>query len=117
MQVYAIYAPAHHTPGKVQAAAAAAAKDDEPAARQTRATRLICKNGSMSAYGAKRTMKPPDRMSAIHLRELGQRAPSVRFYPRVHLGFSATHEQQSPPEHYRPDARPYWDVDRLLLVH
>lgn len=34
MQVYAIYAPAHHTPDKVQAtqAAAAAYKDDEPAA-------------------------------------------------------------------------------------
>src|SRR5450755_2109511 len=35
MQVYAIYAPAHHTPGKVQATAAAAAaaadRDDEPA--------------------------------------------------------------------------------------
>ena len=31
---YAIYAPAHHTPGKVQATAAAAEadKDDEPAA-------------------------------------------------------------------------------------
>src|SRR5664279_1835725 len=34
MQVYAIYAPAHHTPDKVQATAAAAEadKDDEPAA-------------------------------------------------------------------------------------
>lgn len=34
MQVYALYAPAHHTPGKVQATAAEAAsdKDDEPAA-------------------------------------------------------------------------------------
>ena len=34
MQVYAIYAPAHHTPGKVQATASAAEadKDDEPAA-------------------------------------------------------------------------------------
>jgi len=34
MQVYAIYAPAHHQPGKVQATAAAAGadKDDEPAA-------------------------------------------------------------------------------------
>jgi mannose-6-phosphate isomerase-like protein (cupin superfamily) len=34
MQVYAIYAPAHHTPGKVQATAAVAEadKDDEPAA-------------------------------------------------------------------------------------
>ena len=33
MQVYAIYAPAHHTPGKVHATAAAAEadKDDEPA--------------------------------------------------------------------------------------
>jgi hypothetical protein len=31
MQVYAIYAPAHHTPGKVQATAAEADKDDEPA--------------------------------------------------------------------------------------
>jgi mannose-6-phosphate isomerase-like protein (cupin superfamily) len=33
MQVYAIYAPAHHTPGKVQATAAAAGSDkhDEPA--------------------------------------------------------------------------------------
>ncbi len=33
MQVYAIYAPAHHTPGKVQATAAAAEadKDDKPA--------------------------------------------------------------------------------------
>jgi hypothetical protein len=30
-------------------------------------SRLICKNGSMSANGAKRTMKLPDRMSAIHL--------------------------------------------------
>jgi mannose-6-phosphate isomerase-like protein (cupin superfamily) len=34
MQVYSIYAPAHHKPGKVQATAAAAEtdKDDEPAA-------------------------------------------------------------------------------------
>lgn len=34
IQVYAIYAPAHHKPGKVQATAAAAeaGKDDEPAA-------------------------------------------------------------------------------------
>ncbi len=34
MQVYAIYAPAHHTPGKVQATAAAAEADnnDAPAA-------------------------------------------------------------------------------------
>jgi len=34
MQVYTIYAPAHHKPGKVQATAAAAEadKDDEPAA-------------------------------------------------------------------------------------
>jgi len=34
MQVYAIYAPAHHTPDKVQATAAVAEadKDDEPAA-------------------------------------------------------------------------------------
>jgi mannose-6-phosphate isomerase-like protein (cupin superfamily) len=34
MQVYAIYAPAHHTPGKVQATAASAEsdKDDGPAA-------------------------------------------------------------------------------------
>jgi len=34
MQVYAIYAPAHHKPGKVQATAEAAKadKDDEPAA-------------------------------------------------------------------------------------
>ncbi len=34
MQVYAIYAPAHHTPGKVQATAAAAMadQDDQPAA-------------------------------------------------------------------------------------
>jgi len=34
MQVYAIYAPAHHSPGKVQATAAVAEadKDDEPAA-------------------------------------------------------------------------------------
>jgi mannose-6-phosphate isomerase-like protein (cupin superfamily) len=34
MQVYAIYAPAHHTPGKVQATAAVAEADkaDEPAA-------------------------------------------------------------------------------------
>lgn len=33
MQVYAIYAPAHHTPGKVHptAAAASADKNDEPA--------------------------------------------------------------------------------------
>jgi hypothetical protein len=33
MQVYAIYAPAHHSPDKVQATAAAAEadKDDEPA--------------------------------------------------------------------------------------
>ena len=33
MQVYAIYAPAHHSPGKVHATAAAAEadKDDEPA--------------------------------------------------------------------------------------
>ena len=29
-------------------------------------TQLICKNGSMSANGAKRTMKLPDRMSLIH---------------------------------------------------
>ena len=34
MQVYAVYAPAHHKPGKVQATAAEAEvdKDDEPAA-------------------------------------------------------------------------------------
>ena len=32
MQVYVIYAPAHHKPGKVQATAAEAGKDDEPAA-------------------------------------------------------------------------------------
>jgi len=33
MKVYAIYANAHHTPGKVSARAAAeAAKDDQPAA-------------------------------------------------------------------------------------
>ena len=34
MQVYAIYAPAHHTPGKIQATAAVAKadKDDKPAA-------------------------------------------------------------------------------------
>jgi hypothetical protein len=33
MQVYAIYAPAHHMPGKIQATAADAARDndDEPA--------------------------------------------------------------------------------------
>ena len=32
MQVYAIYAPAHHTPGKIQATAAVAKADDKPAA-------------------------------------------------------------------------------------
>jgi len=32
MRVYAIYAPAHHTPGKVQATAAEANKHEEPAA-------------------------------------------------------------------------------------
>ena len=40
MQVYAIYAPAHHSPGKVQATAAVAEadQDDEPAARSVQTT-------------------------------------------------------------------------------
>ena len=47
MQVYAIYAPAHHTPDKVQATAAAAEadKDDEPAAWSVQPKRAPDKHG------------------------------------------------------------------------
>jgi hypothetical protein len=47
MQVYAIYAPAHHTPGKVQATAAVAEadKDDEPAAWSVQPKHAADKHG------------------------------------------------------------------------
>jgi|SRR5450755_2394087 len=47
MQVYAIYAPAHHTPGKVQATAAVAEadKDDEPAAWSVQPKQASDKHG------------------------------------------------------------------------
>jgi mannose-6-phosphate isomerase-like protein (cupin superfamily) len=47
MQVYAIYAPAHHTPGKVQATAAAAEADkaDEPAAWSVQTTNTADQHG------------------------------------------------------------------------
>lgn len=47
MQVYAIYAPAHHTPGKVHATAAAAEadKDDEPAAWSVQPSHVDDKHG------------------------------------------------------------------------
>jgi mannose-6-phosphate isomerase-like protein (cupin superfamily) len=49
MQVYAIYAPAHHTPDKVQATAAAAAaesdKDDRPAAWSAQTKKLADQHG------------------------------------------------------------------------
>ena len=47
LQVYAIYAPAHHKPGKVQetAAMAAADKDDEPAAWSVQPGHALDKHG------------------------------------------------------------------------
>jgi mannose-6-phosphate isomerase-like protein (cupin superfamily) len=47
MQVYAIYAPAHHKPGKLQATAAAAEadKDDEPAAWSVQPKHVLDKHG------------------------------------------------------------------------
>ena len=47
MQVYAIYAPAHHAPGKVQATAAAAAadKNDKPAAWSVQLKQASDKHG------------------------------------------------------------------------
>jgi mannose-6-phosphate isomerase-like protein (cupin superfamily) len=47
MQVYAIYAPAHHKPGKVQATAAEAEadKDDEPAAWSVQPKQLPDRHG------------------------------------------------------------------------
>ena len=47
MQVYAIYAPAHHTPGKVQATAklAEADKHDDPAAWSVQPTHIPDKHG------------------------------------------------------------------------
>jgi mannose-6-phosphate isomerase-like protein (cupin superfamily) len=47
MQIYAIYAPAHHTPGKVHATAAEAAadKDDEPAAWSVQPEHVADKHG------------------------------------------------------------------------
>lgn len=47
MQIYAIYAPAHHKPGKVQATAAVAAsdKDDEPAAWSVQPNHVVDKHG------------------------------------------------------------------------
>lgn len=33
------------------------------------------------------------------------------------LGLSAAHEQQTPTEHYRPNACPNWDINRLPFVH
>ena len=47
MQVYAIYAPAHHTPGKVQATAAVAEadKDDKPAAWSVQPNHTADKHG------------------------------------------------------------------------
>ena len=50
MQVYAIYAPAHHKPGKVQATAAAAEadKDDEPAAWSVQSKHAPDKHGILA---------------------------------------------------------------------
>lgn len=47
MQVYAIYAPAHHKPGKVQATAVAAKadKDDEPARWSAQSKHAMDKHG------------------------------------------------------------------------
>ena len=47
MQVYAIYAPAHHKPGKVQdtAAVAAADQDDEPADWSVQGRQALDKHG------------------------------------------------------------------------
>jgi len=47
MQVYAIYAPAHHTPGKVHATAEAAKadKDDEPADWSVQPEQVLDKHG------------------------------------------------------------------------
>ncbi|WP_316229942.1 hypothetical protein [Bradyrhizobium sp. SZCCHNR1051] len=47
MQVYAIHAPAHHTPGKVQATAAAAAadRDDAPAAWSVQPKQVVDHHG------------------------------------------------------------------------
>ncbi|MGK7864828.1 cupin domain-containing protein [Falsiroseomonas sp. E2-1-a4] len=47
MQVYAIYAPAHHKPGKVQATAGAAEadQDDEPAAWSVQSNVVLDKHG------------------------------------------------------------------------
>jgi hypothetical protein len=47
VQVYAIYAPAHHTPGKVQATAevAKADKEDEPAAWSVQPKHVSDKHG------------------------------------------------------------------------
>jgi mannose-6-phosphate isomerase-like protein (cupin superfamily) len=47
LQVYAIYAPAHHTPGKVHATAATAEadKNDEPAAWSEQPDRVPDKQG------------------------------------------------------------------------
>ncbi|MGK7867690.1 cupin domain-containing protein [Falsiroseomonas sp. E2-1-a20] len=47
MQVYAIYAPAHHKPGKVQATAAAAEadQDDEPADWSVQSNAVLDKHG------------------------------------------------------------------------
>ncbi len=47
MQIYAIYAPAHHKPGKVQATAAVAAydEDDEPAAWSVQPNHVVDKHG------------------------------------------------------------------------
>jgi mannose-6-phosphate isomerase-like protein (cupin superfamily) len=47
MQVYAIYAPAHHPPGKLQATAAAAEadKDDEPATWSVQPKQVADKHG------------------------------------------------------------------------
>jgi mannose-6-phosphate isomerase-like protein (cupin superfamily) len=47
MQVYSIYAPAHHSPGKVQATAAVAEadKNDEPAAWSVQVKHAIDKHG------------------------------------------------------------------------
>lgn len=49
MQVYAIYAPAHHTPGKVQATAAVAAADthDAPADWSVQRTHVADKHGRL----------------------------------------------------------------------
>jgi hypothetical protein len=47
MQVYAIYAPAHHTPGKVQstAAVAKADKDDEPVSWSVQPKHAVDRHG------------------------------------------------------------------------